>query len=323
MGRERKSLLGLLFVLLVALFISGSVYGQSTFQDVPDIRNIRNLFLNKQYDQLINIFNGYQKKCEADVKYEFAMDDLFSIFDEDNPAYEENLNNWVKTYKNSWVPLIARASYLERLGFKARGQGWAKDTTEKQFKEMRWYFYKAMQDIEAAFQLNPNIIHAYSLKMTINAANSNKKNNKELIETVLNRYPGSYLMRTYYLIGITPRWGGSYAKMDSFAKESLRYSKLNPLINTLPGYVYWDQADMALINGNLPLAIRLSKQALEYGENYSFRYQLAKLYFQNVERDKALFEVERAIALRPNKQDAQQMRCNFILAKDPLAHCSY
>jgi tetratricopeptide (TPR) repeat protein len=80
---------------------------------------------------------------------------------------------------------------------------------------------------------------------------------------------------------------------------------------------------MALINGNLPLAIRLSKQALEYGENYSFRYQLAKLYFQNGEQDKALFEIERAVALRPNKKDAQMLKCQFTWAKNPKARCSY
>ena len=55
MSRTRKSLLGLLFVLLAAI-ISGSVYGQSTFQGTPDMKNIRYLFVNQQYDQLTNIF---------------------------------------------------------------------------------------------------------------------------------------------------------------------------------------------------------------------------------------------------------------------------
>lgn len=323
MNKTKKSLFGLLFVLLAAICISGSVYGQSTSQDTPDIKKIRNLFVSKQYDQLMNVFNSYQKKCEADVKYELTMDDLFSIFDDINPTHEENLNQWVNTYKNSWVPLVARATYFEKLGVKARGHKWAKDTTKEQFKGMEFYFNKAMQDIDAALRLNPKIIQAYWLALEINAANGNKKENKELINTALNIYPGSYLIRAQYLVYLTPRWGGSYEKMDSFAKESLRYSKLNPLINTLPGYVYRDQANMAYFDGNRPLAIKLTKQALEYGENYSFRYQLAQLYFQNGEHDKALFEIERAVALRPNKKDANQLKCNIMWGKDPKARCSY
>jgi tetratricopeptide (TPR) repeat protein len=309
MNRTKNSLLGLSLALLI-ICTSGMAYG-GIFQGSPEIINIRNLFVNKQYDQLITIFNNYQKKCEADVLSEYTLLDAFRIFEE-NSVREEDLNNWVMTYNNSWVPFVARATYFQRLGADARGTKWAKDTTEKQIKDMRWYLYKANQDIESALKLNPKIIQAYVLALVVE---KNTKEQKEIVERALNIYPGSYIIRRQYILNLRPRWGGSYAQMDSFAKESLPYSNLNPLIKTLPGFKYRDQANLAYFDRNLPLAIKLSKQALEYGENYNFRYDLADYYYRNKEYDKALFEIERAIVLRPNVIESYPLKDVILAAK--------
>ena len=89
-----------------------------------------------------------------------------------------------------------------------------------------------------ALELNSNLLHAYSLLISMNTAEG--KTDNRLIEKALKICPESMGIRSTYMWKLLPRWSGSHEEMKSFAAESLKYVDKNPKLKLLQSHVLWD-----------------------------------------------------------------------------------
>lgn len=303
-----------LLVLIIMLVHVDALAGKrGSFE--ADVVKVRKLFENRQFSELNALLEKYQTFCTKDIRWEFAVQDGFNIFSSTTPSYKIILDEWVQSDSKSWVPLLARANYYIAIGWKARGTQWAKDTSRERFKRMEESFAQAVRDVSTALKINPRLLDAYFILMEINRNFGDQKTGASLAKKALEVFPDSYLLRQRHMQDLVPRWGGSYSEMGRFAHEASSYTSTNPILKTLPGFVFWEQARMAELEEDNPKAIRLYKKALSYGENWNFLSDLSNVYWRTGEYDKAVQTIDHAIALRPTLAYGYVLRAKILFAQ--------
>jgi tetratricopeptide (TPR) repeat protein len=139
-----------------------------------------------------------------------------------------------------------------------------------------------------------------------------KEEELEILKKGLAINPASFRLRAYYLLGITPRWGGSYEQMDAFATEAQSYAANNPKIACLRGYAYYDAGDMKIINHDYTAAFALLNKAMTYGKDPLFLRDRASVYGHMQKPAEALKDIDLAIALYPNDVEEYFIRAELL-----------
>ncbi len=304
---------------------------------------LRQLFENRQFEELDKSFNSFQKEFEADHLKEDKISDALSIFSSTQETDKILFDEWQKQFPNSFAPYLARAKYYRNLGWEARGGRWATETTNAQFEMMHSYFEVALRECKKALEINPQLLPAYRTIIDVYNVESNDKI-EDVINDALKISPESYLIRSLIMIGFTPRWGGSYEKMEEFAKDSDQYLDKNPYLKVLRGFIYEDQGDIlenrhesnnkrinTVFKNAFPLltpmidtlekaaethheytdeekmkvrqAIELYSRAISFGENAGFYKDRADAYMILEDTPAALKDLKRAIELSPLNSD--------------------
>lgn len=308
----------LIDVMLILIFTAGVALattpenpgGENPFD--ADVVPIHKLFYDRKFPELTAFLQKYLMLCDQDIRWEVAVQSGFSVFGVPDPSFTQELDKWVKSSPKDWVPRLSRALHYISLAQMARGTAWAKDTSPEQFRRMRELLSEAAIDVDAALDLNPRLLIAYCLRIRIGNMSPELNEDGLLAKKALKIFPESYLIRFEVMRTLTPRWGGSYEEMERFARESAPYIGKNPMIKSLPGFVYWDMADLAYHKGDTGTAITLYEHALSYGENWTFLRSLAEAYFDAGMDDKALRTIESAITLRPNEADGRIIRSKVL-----------
>ncbi len=308
---------------LLAMSIVPLATGAESY--IADTSNVRAQFETMNFKELDDIFRKYASLCEEDVLWENALLDAFNVFNVPNADYKQILDEWVRITPNDWVPLMARATYYDGLGWSARGAKFAKDTTSKQFKEMTKYVELAVQDIKEATKVKSKSFYPYYLMMKINRSAGNQRTGELLVKKALELAPDSYLVRRQHLQLLLPRWGGSHEEMEKFIQDSVSHINKNKNIQTLQGLVSWDKALTYRREKRYDMAIDLFVKSLSHGETWVTLYDLADTYYRSKQYDLGLQTIDKAIAQlpnlpdryilsAPNLQDAYQLR-KYLLEK--------
>jgi hypothetical protein len=146
-----------------------------------------------------------------------------------------------------------------------------------------FYFQKAYDDIEVALSIDQNLLPAYMVLIGICNATADKEGEEETIRNALQLFPESFLVRSQYMHALQPRWGGSYRKMEYFAREAERYSDVNAHLPFLYGYIYCDQAKIFASKKQYKEAVKLCTKAMAYGDSWYFYEERASAYYQLLE----------------------------------------
>ncbi len=302
---------------------------------VAVIFEMRGLLLQRDYQRLNERLDAIQKTAEADFRREDDALDAFRAFRVNVKGYKTLLDEWAALYPNDYQPYLARAFYNNKLGWEARGTGWASKTTDMQMREMGDYFNYAVRDAETALTVNPKLIPAYWL--LLNVARTNAMPARDALDRALKVSPHSFIARMSYIFTLTKRWGGSYGEQEAFALEAQAYADRNPLIAVLQGYRYWDmgkdaytakseyQESVRKFFSSIPLVgkylsflsffvnkrigtyyrqkqIGFYTKALSFGDFALFRSERADAYYWEAKYDgalyaKALDDIRRAVEL--------------------------
>jgi tetratricopeptide (TPR) repeat protein len=249
--------------------------------------------------------NSYEKAFEENVLEEDNLALAFDTFKFSDPTVLPILDEWVKSDPNSYPAHLARAKQLLKLGWAARGDRFANQTSERQFSEMKRLFRASFDDAVAAIRLNPEGPLPYAL--LISAATS-LSSAKEMLQNVyaasLKNVPLSLETREGMMNALTPRWGGSYEAMAAFAAEAQKYAAQNPRLVSLIGYADLDKADLASSAGDYRAVVRLCNQALAEGGDFAKAYKARGWgYYWLHCYDDALEDFNRANRLHPQDAD--------------------
>lgn len=164
-----------------------------------------------------------QADFERDQKNTERMGGMLDgIEDKRLPFYhiEAQLNQWVERAPQSYAARLLRGSYLGAAAGRARGQEWARLTSEEQFANMRDLHQRSNVDLLAACDLTRVPLHARVRLMWNSLVGSQRALLREQYELALAQSPGNVRLRRAWMATLEPRWGGNYEAMARYAAES-------------------------------------------------------------------------------------------------------
>jgi len=263
------------------------------------ILSLRKMFDNHQFHKMNELLNSYQLLVERDISNESRLYKTYDAFDLYDKKYDAKFDAWINTTPNNYQPYLARASFYYSLGWKYRGGRYSSETKPAQFRAMKAHFAKARTDIEKVISLNDRSMVAYSILIGMAQATGDKHDAKNVIQKALTISPASFLVREHYINSLTPRWNGSYKKMEEFAKSAQAYVNENKKLKELLGLHILDAADTLYLDGRYKKAEKLLKLSMHYNNNNRYLFLNGKNYYRQGEFGLALENFTEAIRLQP------------------------
>ena len=273
------------------------------------IGELRERFENREFESLNLIFEQYRQDLQDDFNNEYGFKDAFRIFHTTLPSYEGRFEDWIENSPAHFAPYLARAHYYFAKGWEAWGPGGSEGKTQEQFK-LRWYnFQKAIDDINTALAINEKLLTAYTMRINISATMAQEEQLRKWAKEALELFPHSFLIRSEYIRVISPRWSGSYRKMENFAKSAEAHVDMNPYLACLYGFIYIDQAQECWSRKKYDQALALYTRATSFGDYWYFYTKRAEAFYVYLkDLDKALADVEHSIYLRPTIERSYHLR---------------
>jgi tetratricopeptide (TPR) repeat protein len=142
---------------------------------------------------------------------------------EDPSAFEQSLNLWITQSPASSLAYTLRASYYDKLGWRARGNEYASKVSAERRQKMRHYLTLAMQDAAKAVQLdaqNPlpfGVLYSSGLAMSVD-----DKLMESFFQRAITIAPQYLEIHQTKLEHLLPKWGGSVEELRAFVKETLQ-----------------------------------------------------------------------------------------------------
>ena len=284
------------------------------------IEELRELFENRQFESLNFIYENYQQELQDDFNKEYQFEDAFRVFHTTLPFYEVLLTDWIENSPDHFAPYLARAHYYFAKGLEVWGPGGTRGKTQEQFK-LRWRnFKKAIADIETALAFDQNLLTAYTILINISATMAQEEQLRKWAKAAVELFPHSFLIRSEYIRVLSPRWSGSYRKMENFAKSAEAYVDMNPYFACLYGFIYIDQAQEYGSRKKYDQALALYTKATSFGDYWYFYTKRAEAFYVHLkDLDKALADVEYSIYLRPTIERNYHLRSRIHFEQEDFA----
>lgn len=286
-----------------------------TLKTLFPMLTIREMLRRKEFKKLDATLSDYQRAYEKNVRNEDDLFDAYRAFYVKGTYYEALLNEWIKSQPNNYQPYLARASYFYNLGWESRGHKWAGETSNEQMEGMKRYFSKASKDIEQVLKIKADHVVSYYFLINIYKAVGGHDEVTAIVSKALEKCPTSFIIRSAYLLAITPRWGGTYEEMDQFATEAQRYASDNPRLKILKGYVFYDAGSMQRSSKNFGVAVELLSKALAFGDLARFYEERASIYEHLDKHDEALQDINTAIDMSPQDPDLYYRKSRILSSK--------
>jgi len=260
---------------------------------------------DKKYDVLEEKLSILQTSYERDPSKERVLLRVLSVFSNSDPLLEEKIELWVKEKPNSIFSHLALGSYHAHLGWLSRGSRWSKDTTSQQFAKMNGHFRKANDELKWVVTKNPKLSVAYAGLISL-AVSSNKQNKNKLFKEAISYNPLSSVIRTTYLLGLLPKWGGSFEEIENFLLQTSTLYPQNSALKIQEGFLEYAHGDQIFTSGEknayrhalnyLNKAIKKSKYK-RFLTRRAVIYKYMKLYEKSIE--------DYTEALKQNPQDSE------------------
>jgi len=285
---------------------------------------VRRLLLARSYDALDTLLSAYADSVQRDYRLEYRLFDAYAAFDVAIPSLEQHLTRWVQQRPTSAAAHLARATFLQASGWKARGGKETNETNRQQFQRMDDFFRRASAELSAAQRLAPNSIVAYRQLMNIATTQVDKVACRQLLDRALKIQPYSFVLRATYMHSLLPRWGGSYDAMAKFAQESAPFADRNPRIRALQGFVDWDRGDKLEDAGHHAQAVAAFARAIGFGDFWQFRYQRGAFYSRTHQNKLAFEDLSSVLVQYPQYSDALYWRARaaYELARQSSGEAS-
>lgn len=258
---------------------------------------LRSLLHHGRYAELTGYIEQFQREFEADPRKELWPLRAIESFGTSAPELLPKLNAWADATPNSFAPYAARGAYWSEVAYARRGTKWARETSTESFKGMHEAAQPAIEDLEHAVAMAPKLVAALRQLVSIAITTSNHRLRDEALAKSEKVCPTCFSVRSRYINGLQPRWGGSYRAMEDFAARVP--STLNPRLKLLRGYVEKDRAHVARDAKDLDEALRLANAACALGPHWDFLEERAEVLMAKNDFEHALSDLDAAIELRP------------------------
>ncbi|HTQ06081.1 MAG TPA: DUF4034 domain-containing protein [Polyangiaceae bacterium] len=277
-------------------------------QKSVDMLGMRALLLARRFDELTRYVEEVERDAETDVKKEYWAHDATTSFDVADPALGPPLDAWVKAVPRSAAPYLCRGAYRLAMGWNGRGNAWARDTSVWQQQVFRDELARGREDLEQALKLNPHAISAYIDLIEVAHADGSVRS---ALARGIAIFPDSFLVRYFGMLGLTPRWGGSYEELERLAAMAAPVAAKNTKLRALAGFPDYARGEDRATAKDYAGAIPFYDRALGSGEIWLYLDARGDAKNRLHDYAGAFADLGRARAIRP--QNAQTDRA-FALA---------
>lgn len=230
-----------------------------------DARHIISLLKERKFKRIESILDKVEKNYQKDFRKEREAYITWKSFGFSQDSLEPYFNDWIKERPQSPHAYLARSVYYSEKGWALRGERYASETSKEQFAKMDENLTKAYQDANKALELNPKIMQAYII--IVNVMMGRGGDPRQIVDKALQLNPYSLYIRSAYLKGLLPRWGGSEDEMKDFIRTIRPYYEKNPQLRTLEGRLVIEKGDGYFYNNECAQALRYYKKAVSFGDS--------------------------------------------------------
>ena len=154
-----------------------------------------------------------------------------------------------------------------------------------------------LADLEHALRLRPRLVAARKQQMGVLLLSGDRPALAQVIRQADESCPSCFVHRVSVLHTLKPRWGGSYAAMDQYARAVPVQD--NPRLRFLAGMADLDRAEMGRIEKRYDDALVDVERACELGEYWAFVLMRGEVQRAREHFDLAQIDLDRALVLRP------------------------
>jgi tetratricopeptide (TPR) repeat protein len=203
-------------LLVLACLVTPVLHAQD--QGLPDERSLAWL-KSGDYADLDRYLSGLQRDYETGRVSEEELLRGFIGLDQTLAANAADFDRWVAAFPTSYAARTARGDYYYRMAWASRGHEFMRQTSDQQIEGMNRYLALARPDLQAAIGLTakPYLNTLDLLNMAIMAGSFEER--RQWLDLGDKIAPDNAHLRRRYMIGLTPRWGGSYRQMRGFLEE--------------------------------------------------------------------------------------------------------
>lgn len=294
-------------LMLIVFFVSFTQVWGTTIT-INDKNSWLQYLQAKNYNALEIELSKLQQNYENDASTERILLFALSSFENSDPILESELEAWVLEKPDSVFSHLSLGLYHAHLGWLSRGSRWSKDTTSQQFAKMRGHFRKASDELTWVVNKNPKQSIAYAGLISIERGISIRNQKNSFFDKAIKHNPLSSVVRTTYLSGLLPKWGGSFDEIEKFLSETSTFYSQNSALKIQDGYLEYAKGDKLFtsdsINANEDALVYLNKAIVKssYTKYLSRRAQVhksMKSYYKSID--------DYTKALQKNPQDSTDL----------------
>ena len=234
----------------------------------------------------------------------------FDVFATPDAALRVHLDRWVLRDATNARARAARAVYFVARAQAARSMVFADSVKAGQWRGMKDWLTLALTDAAQAARLDETDIVGHGVTIDAIRMSGYDSAAVPVLRDALRRQPGSLFIRMKYMWMLRPRWGGSVDALKAFASAEQHAAHDNPRIALLQGMVAFDRGQQLHEDDQYQAAVAEYTKALAYGDFWRYRLARAHAYLSLQETEKALADLNRAIAERPSEVEALASRAN-------------
>ncbi|MDH5640443.1 MAG: DUF4034 domain-containing protein [Nitrospira sp.] len=221
------------------------------------------LFKAGNYSALESALRDIQAKFDAGMLTEIELRNVYRQFLDIDQQDLSRIEEWKRAVPDSYAAHLIPGVYFKRKGWEIRGDHAISRTPPENIERMRQYHQLATNELMASLKLTKKPF--LSLFHLLNTSPS-REQALELVAVANQLLPGNTLARNRYMIGLTPRWGGSYEEMKLFISRSKEEGLNNDGLLQLEAIMYDDMAHTYFQQGDRQNAAKCLDRATELAQ---------------------------------------------------------
>ncbi len=267
---------------------------------------LRRLLAKGKTDELTRTIEDLQAAFERDPSLEYGPIDAGEAFASSEPELLPLLDAWVKSAPDSFAPYLARGAYWTEVAYARRGGKFVSETPNSRLAAMYDALRNATPDLARALELKPHLVAAMRRELLGHRPGGRRAEMDAVIASAIAACPTCYQIRVTHLYDLSPRWGGTYGEMAAFVARALAAG--GAALRPLRGFIDYDMADQLFRAKKLDEAAAALQNALDYGDAWEFYYLRSRIDVARGDVGAALYDVDRALALRPQEAEVLAQR---------------
>jgi TPR repeat protein len=270
------------------------------------------MLASRQYDDLEAAARDMLTKYETG---KLSADDLIRKFyvlvpRNSGKAHISDMIGWTEKHPDSYAAWYVLGRQYLNIARTARGNKWARETSEEQFRESDKYARLSRDALLESLKHYEKPMPSYRTLIQVHHHIKNRMPYDDycFLKSAVKADPDSWLVYNLYFFFNTPRWGGNFQALDQIFHMAEESGMTKNNLAELAAYLHELKANYARdISVKPSIALQLYKEAFELSptkENIERLYEAASQAKKATEIDEAISIYSKIIEISTEEYDA-------------------